>query len=692
MYSFFSIRNEASEPAAEVLIYDRIGPGDWFQPDGVSAKAFNNEIAKLPANREIKLRINSPGGSVYEGLAIYNYLKERKDRLTCFVDGMCGSVATIIACAAKKVVMNQATGYFIHKIRGKSSGTAEDLRKSADDMDKVGEQFIDIYAEKTGLKREEIADMMAASTLMNEQEALEKGFVNEIADGDMKASYDKEAFMNEFNSSPSFSNWLDFSKITTKKENNTSMNDDTKLAAGTTEPQVNNLENKIGLSPEEYQEYLENKAQIAKIRKAEADQKRAEITNMVTALVNGGVYSNGVMQNLINGAVNSADQYALLKDSFENFKKNADAQNHVDAGVQLQSNVCTSIEEVDRYRNEFVMAENHVQNNRLLHENKDFIQEKLLTNEITVTSPLKRDHIYKNIMLVAFGKLMFPINDVFACIFKNTPLEGTYKAQIPFYEQDNQSVKDFKYRGTNGGVNEGYQWNGSHQVKNIEVEMDLFKYVDIVYTDRAITEAPVANIPTIVGLKVNNLAYDCWKGILNKITVANGYTQVYPENGNGIALNKWNQNAIVDCCTQLDEGDIPPHGRTFVLNPKYYNQLLKNPVLQASDLGANMMLKGTIEELTDSKLMKGYNLPDNGENLVGFVACAQSLYVVNQPIRPPALSGIIYQVFTDEATGLSFEMCRSGNAQYREEYISLDVHFGARPGYTKALTRITKPA
>jgi len=445
MYSFFSIRNEASEPAAEVLIYDRIGPGRWYEPDGVSAKAFNKEIAKISADRDIKLRINSPGGSVYEGLAIYNYLKERKEHITCIVDGICGSIATIIACSGKKVIMNPGTGYFIHKVQGGAQGTSNDLRKAADNMDKVGEQLIDIYVEKTGIKREEISAMMEASTLMNEHEAFEKGFADELsADGDMKASFDKEAFMNEFNSSPSFSNWLDFSKITTKKENNTSMNGETKLAAGTTEPQ-GNLENKIGLTPEEYQEYLENKAQIEKIRKAEADQKRAEITNMVTALVNGGVYSNGVMQNLINGAVNSADQYALLKDSFENFKKNADAQNHVDAGVQLQSNVCTSIEEVDRYRNEFVMAENHLENNRLLHENKDFIQEKLLTNEITVTSPLKRDHIYKNIMLVAFGKLMFPINDVFACIFKNTPLEGTYKAQIPFYEQDNQSVKDFKY-------------------------------------------------------------------------------------------------------------------------------------------------------------------------------------------------------------------------------------------------------
>jgi len=694
MYSFFSIQNEAKAPEAEILIYNRIGPGKWYEPDGVSAKAFNAEVAKLPADREIKLRINSPGGSVYEGLAIYNYLKERRDHLTCIVDGMCGSVATIIACSAKKVVMNTGTGYFIHKIQGEAAGDSNKLRKIADDMDKIGKQFIAIYAEKTGLKDEEISAMMDESTLMDENEAVEKGFADEISGKEgmkgMRNVFDKEAFMNEFNSSPSFQNWLDYSKIT--KKENTSMNDDKTMVAGTTEPQ-GNLENKISLTQNEYQEYLENKAQIERIRKAEAEQKRAEVTNMVTALVNGGVYSNAVMQNLINGAVNSADQYALLKDSYENFKRNAEAQNHVDAGVQLQNNVCVGIEDVARYRNEFVRAENHKENNRLLHENRDMIEERLMTNEVTVSTPLKRDHVYKNKMLVEFAKLTFPVNDIFTCIFKDMPLEGTNKAQIPYFEQDTQSVKDFKYRGTNGGVNEGYQWNGSYQEKNIEIALDCFKYVDIVYTDKAIAEVPFVNLPAILNLKMANLSYQCWGYFLGQLTTANGYDQVYPENGNGIALNKWNQDACIDLVTQLDESNIPPVGRTLVLNPKYYNQLLKGRVLQNNqDLGQNILTKAVIKELTGMELVKGFNLPDNSENLVGFVACAPSLYIVNQPMRPPASTNIIYQVFTDEKTGLSIEYCRSGNAQYREEYVSLDVHFGARPGITKALTRITKPA
>ena len=689
MYSFFSIRNEASEPAAEVLIYDRIGPGRWYEPDGVSAKAFNKEIAKISADRDIKLRINSPGGSVYEGLAIYNYLKERKEHITCIVDGICGSIATIIACSGKKVIMNPGTGYFIHKVQGGAQGTSNDLRKAADNMDKVGEQLIDVYVEKTGLKREEISAMMEASTLMNEHEAFEKGFADELSDdGDLKASFDKEAFLSEFNSSPSFSNWLDYSKITTKKEN-TSMNDDNKLAAGTPTPQ-GNLENKIGLTPEEYQEYLENKAQIEKIRKAEAEQKRTEITNMVTALVNGGVYSNAVMQNLINGAVNNADNYALLKDSFENFKRNADAQNHVDPIVKTQSMVEPSMEDLLRHRNEYVLAEKHDKYNELLEENKDFLRQFLLRNEVTTSSPLKVDYIFKTKVLEDFVKVIIPLSDIFTTIFKNVPLEGTNKAQIPYYPNDTQEVKDFHYRGTNGGVNEGYQWDGSYNVGNKEIELDCHKYVDLKYTDKAIAEMPLIALERIFGKKAANLGYKSWRYFLEKITPTN-YNQVFPTNNNGIALNKFTQDALVDLKTVCDKLEWPDAGRSLVMNADYGNNLLKGRVLQTSDATGTLILtKGTIKELTNFELTNCVNLPDSNK-LVGFASVMDSLFIINQPIRPDAAIPMSYQVFTDPATGLSIELCKSGDPKYREVNISMDVHFGARVGRDKALIRITKP-
>ena len=195
MSKWLQIRAAASESApVEVLIYDQIGK-DWFSNDGVSAKEFAEEMKGIPANKQITVRINSPGGNVWDGLAIYQTLKARRDYVTVKVDGIAASIASIIALAGKSLEIPKSALYMIHDPSGIVMGTAEDMRELADNLDKHADVLASIYAEKTGKSAQQMRDMMREETWMDGSEALAAKFCDKCTD-DMAiaASFDLKHF------------------------------------------------------------------------------------------------------------------------------------------------------------------------------------------------------------------------------------------------------------------------------------------------------------------------------------------------------------------------------------------------------------------------------------------------------------------------------------------------------------------
>lgn len=678
--NFFKITNflgHEKEECVEIFIYNRIGESEFSE--GVIASVFNEAISSIPLEQEIRIRINSPGGSLFDAVAIYNYLKERRDRIVCVVDGVCGSAATFIACAARKVIMKQGSIYFIHKPESGVFGNSEVFRQKAAELDKIENEIFQIYRVKTGLKDDQIREFMSVGTAFNPYEALKYGFIDEI---------DQEETINFYKGEINMSNV----KNEGESKNNVFQPIGQLNNQGNTSGNVSSAsDNVYTLTEAEYREYIENRARVEEIERKAKEEKRNKISNMIDALINGGVYSASISSSLAEGAMNDEKQFSFLKDSFENYKKREDLFNKPSAVEVLTPGKCTGIEEIERYRNEFVRNGEQKRFNSLLNSNRDYIREQLITNEVSVSTGLKRDYIFKNTILTDFVKVVFPLSEVFTCFFKDVPLEGTSKGRIPYYPNDKGTVKDFHYRGTNSGTDEGYQWNGDYEVEDIEVALDCHKYIDLRMTDRAILETPFVSLEKILALKGANLGYQIWLHFLNKIKAAS-YANVYPEGGAGIALTKWSLDALINLKTQADNMQWPLGGRSLVLNAAYGNELLKGRVLQTSEAtGGVLLTKGTIAELTGFKLFNAPNLPDNGEKMVGFAACAPSLFILNQPVRPDSIIPMEYQIFTDETTGLSLEYCRSGNAQYREVNITLDVHFGCRVGRADALIRITKP-
>lgn len=175
---WYSIKADAGDGTAEIWIYERIG-SDFFG-DGIAAKDFVRDLSAITADK-IALHVNSPGGAVFDGQAIYTALRNHPAEITTYIDGLAASIASVIALAGDRVVMAGNALYMIHDPAGWADGTATELRKYADLLDTVGETLIGVYADRTGKPREEIAAAMTAETWYSAADALEFGFVDEVA-------------------------------------------------------------------------------------------------------------------------------------------------------------------------------------------------------------------------------------------------------------------------------------------------------------------------------------------------------------------------------------------------------------------------------------------------------------------------------------------------------------------------------
>ncbi|ENN7203823.1 Clp protease ClpP [Escherichia coli] len=160
---------------ADIYIYDEIG--FW----GVTAKQFISDLNALGDITHINLHINSPGGDVFEGIAIFNALKTHGASITVYVDGVAASMASVIAMVGNPVIMPENTFMMIHKPFGFTGGDAEDMRTYADLLDKVEAVLLPAYAQKTGKTTDEIAVMLADETWMSGAECLAHGFADQVS-------------------------------------------------------------------------------------------------------------------------------------------------------------------------------------------------------------------------------------------------------------------------------------------------------------------------------------------------------------------------------------------------------------------------------------------------------------------------------------------------------------------------------
>jgi len=169
------------QDTASISIFDRIGGGIF--DDGITAKAFIQELKSLGNIKNITLHINSPGGSYFEGVAIYNALHVHPASITVRIEGLAASMASMIAMVGEKIIMPENSMMMIHNPFMGVAGDAEKLRRSALTLDKIKSLMVSTYQNKSHLSRKIIEDMMSEETWLTAEEAMQKGFADEITEG-----------------------------------------------------------------------------------------------------------------------------------------------------------------------------------------------------------------------------------------------------------------------------------------------------------------------------------------------------------------------------------------------------------------------------------------------------------------------------------------------------------------------------
>ena len=178
MKKWIEIINKADK--AEIWIYEQIGE-DFWTDCGVTAKSFQKELAGIKAS-QIDLHINSPGGEVFDGITIYNLIKQHPANVTAHIDGLAASIASVIALAGDTVIMAENALFMIHNPWGFAMGDATEMRKTADLLDKIGGSLVTAYSSKSGKSDDEISVLMDSETWMTAQEAKDAGFIDEISE------------------------------------------------------------------------------------------------------------------------------------------------------------------------------------------------------------------------------------------------------------------------------------------------------------------------------------------------------------------------------------------------------------------------------------------------------------------------------------------------------------------------------
>lgn len=189
---YYNLETEGTKAA--LYIYGDITSYPWVQSD-VSSYNLSKALEQLGDVDEIDVYINSYGGEVAEGLAIYNALKRHKAKVTTYCDGFACSIASVIFMAGDVRVMNTASLLMVHNAWTSAVGNANELRKQADDLETITQQTINVYMEKVNISEEELKSLLDEEKWISPQEALEKGFATVIAGVDTSSKPSQSAKM-----------------------------------------------------------------------------------------------------------------------------------------------------------------------------------------------------------------------------------------------------------------------------------------------------------------------------------------------------------------------------------------------------------------------------------------------------------------------------------------------------------------
>lgn len=200
---YLTIKQQAGNNEADLFIDGEIVSDEWYESD-TSAAGFRDSLKQLGDVDTINLHINSPGGSVFEGIAIYNMLKNNPAQINVYVDALAASIASVIAMSGDNIFMPSNSMLMIHNPWTMAMGNANDLRKQADDLDRIGELSVTTYLDKSGgnLDADTLHQLMDDETWLTAQEAVDYGLATEVINANHMAACADPGFLKQFRNVP----------------------------------------------------------------------------------------------------------------------------------------------------------------------------------------------------------------------------------------------------------------------------------------------------------------------------------------------------------------------------------------------------------------------------------------------------------------------------------------------------------
>jgi ATP-dependent Clp endopeptidase proteolytic subunit ClpP len=714
---WFTVKNEANSDTAEILIYDQIGK-DWWSGDGVGAKDFAESLKAIPATKNILVRINSPGGNVWDGLAIFHQLQARKQYVTCCVDGVAASIASIIALAGKELRMPRNSLFMIHDPTATAMGSAEDMRAAADMLDKHKDVLAGVYESKTGKPLKDIKDKMSEETWFTGDEAKEYGLADTVTDEiALSANFNLSSFRrvpaalgkpNPSAASRSEATPKDIMKrdeiIALLKEHGVEVANDifdkdlqTKLkdvlakikgitasavaaasiaasaanasptAAPAAAPEIAAITNELKAMRE--QRDAEKKARIT-ARVKELQPNRIPV-NQVENWIKRAMNDEGVLEDLAALPVQNVGEEPVVAeitgDSVSDVQKHIVRNSHEIGQAFLQNKV-----KVDTMRDAAIAVANAYEKNRT----------KLLGvfNTNTIATELKRQVILQEVMR-AYKRKIIQLS-AFSTVFANVPLLGTNKINVPYFPLYTSASKDYV-------ANDGYVFDKNTEIQAKEITVNKRKYQPFNFSSEELARQPYFDPTRLAALMAEQLGVDVFNDVLSVVTLANFGAAVKSEPAAAFDVND-----VIDIADACDIAEWPETGRTLILDSTYCANLLKSEDVKHFDKSGSQdaLRRGVVGNLAGFDIMKSTRIPSNDENLEGMAVHMSAIIVATSPIAPaPGVRSKLlrYELVVDPDTGIAFEY-RYGADEWKDmDRETIEANYGYAVGESAALKRIT---
>ena len=718
---WFTVTNEATTKSSSIHIYDKIGKS-WVGDDGVGPKEFADEFKGIPSDHEVAVHINSRGGNVWDGMAIHGMLQTRKDKVTCFVDGVAASIASVIACAGKKTVMGKGALMMKHPPSALpfDSLNAKEARALADKLDIHAKAIAGVYASKTGKSEQDELDAMnAGETWMTAQDAKDAGYCDEISGEDCTAFLNeaKDFDFSNFRQTPESLRRTNKQPVASGDNNNTTMKKEQiiaflkangfEVAADASDEVINatlaKVTEKATKAPTAAVPDSGLKAQVEAITAQLNAERKSRIEAAVNALVdncqvNAAEAPKAVLRAIAddtylaelqarpqvlpgtNGLTGSPAVYTK-DDSVRNALK------EIQTGVSARGGEAAFDSAVDRSQKvQRVWA----------NERSKIIPVMNAAAANNIDAGLKRVLILQETVR-DFATRVLPAR-MFSTIFGNVPLQGTDTVEVPYYPL--QTAASSNFTDGDGTAGTGYQFGQATNTNAKVITVQTRKYQPLDYSSNAFRRQPWFDAVRLGKVNAEKLGVDILLDILSAFTLANFPTvaQADPTFNPNLALpgNGYTSDQIADLKTVATNLNWPDSGRSLIVGTTIDNALSKDPAYKLSlNIGSTSVIQqGQFPNLSGFQYATMPGFPTNGINLQGIIAFASALAAAFAPIDPaPGVRQqlVSYDIATDEGTGVSFNHRHWGIAQADRDFEVIESAYGYAPIVAKAAQLLTHP-